>query len=267
MATTKGGDPRMVDRRATTGRADGAGIGSREPGKHRQPDGHVDEERPAPVHPVDDDPAHQRSRDGRQTEHGTRDAMIPAAILGRSQVPGRGDGVDQYHTTPQTLQGTEGDELVHRLAQPDKDRGEGKGHDADQKQDPATVEVGEPARNRHDRRRGHHVGRGRPGVPVESPQVGDGGRQHGAHDRVAHGSQKERRHRALERAPVLVGTHHRWGLRVDGMTGTGQRIVLCASSVGCSLHSGRDRPPLTAMPHLAGWSKGKGVGHGEATPA
>lgn len=62
-------DSRMVDRRPFAGRTGVAGIGSCEPRQHHQPDGDVEEERPAPVRPVDDESPGQRSRDGRQAEH------------------------------------------------------------------------------------------------------------------------------------------------------------------------------------------------------
>ena len=146
--------------------------------------------------------------------------MKLASFLGWEQV---GDGHEaRGHDDPASdaLDGAERDKLGHRLAQAGRNRTHHEDGDTQQEEDPAPVEVGEPAHDR-DRDRGcHQVGGRSPRVAVESAQVGDDAGHCGGDDGLAERGQEHRQHQPGQRQEEL-SSRKRDEIASDRLVGSG----------------------------------------------
>ena len=97
------------------------------------PDRDVDVEDPTPGQLFDEDTPEQRPDHAGQPEHGTEQALIAAAFTGRDDVADDRLGADHQSAAAKPLDGPEGDQLDHRMAEPGQDR-------ADQEDDDGGLE-------------------------------------------------------------------------------------------------------------------------------
>ena len=143
-------------------------------------DGQVDVEDPAPGQVLDEEAAQQRTEHGGDPEHRPEQAHVPAALAGRDDVSHDGLGPDHQAPTAQALDGPEGDQLEHRMAESRQRRAHQEDHDGGLEERLAPVLVAElaPQRCRHGRSqqvRGHHPGQ--MGCAVEVAHDGRQGRR------------------------------------------------------------------------------------------
>ena len=98
---------------------------------------------------IDDESADEWTRHGGKAEHHADNSVIPPPLLGRREVArGRYAG-HQDHAPTDPLDGAKENELVHALAQRDRERAEHQRGDAEQKEQSAPIQVAELPRDGH----------------------------------------------------------------------------------------------------------------------
>ena len=107
------------------------------------------------------------------------------------------------NSASEALDGAEPDKLGHRWAQACRNRADHEDGNAQEKEDPAPVEIGEPAHDR-DRNRGRDkVGGRRPRVTVESSQVDDDAGHRRGNDGLVQRGQEQRQQDSGQRHKKL----------------------------------------------------------------
>ena len=161
-------------------------------------DGQVDVEDPAPGELVDEEAAEQRPGDRGDGEHGADQAHVAAALPRRDDVGDDRLRADHQAAGADALQGAEGDQLGHRLAEAREHRAGEEDDDRRQEHGLAPVHVAELAVDRRRDRRGEQVGRHDPGEVVEAAEVADDRRQRGRDDRLVERRQEHAEHQRGE---------------------------------------------------------------------
>ena len=82
----------------------------------------VDVEDPTPGQLLDEDAPEQRPDHAGQPEHRTEQALIAATFTGRDDVADDRLGTDHQSAAAEPLDGPEGDQLDHGMAEPGQDR-------------------------------------------------------------------------------------------------------------------------------------------------
>ncbi len=170
------------------------------------PDGQVDVEDPAPGELVDAEAAEQRPGHRGDREDGADQPHVAAALPGRDDVGD--DRLRAHHEAAGAgaLDGAEGDQLHHRLAQAGQHRADQEDDDRGQEDGLAPVHVAELAVDRRRARRGEQVRGDDPGEVVEAAEVADDRRQRRRHDRLVERGQEHAEHERHEdgrqRAPA-----------------------------------------------------------------
>ena len=159
-----------------------------------QADGQVDVEDPAPAGPVGQPAAQQRAGHAGDAEHGPEVALVAAALAGRDDVADDAEGDREQAAAADALEGAEGDQLAHVLAEPGQGRAEQEDDDRDLEDQPAPVEVGDLAPQRRGRGRGEQVGGDDPRQLVQPAELADDAGQGGADDALVEGEQQHAGH-------------------------------------------------------------------------
>ena len=98
---------------------------------------------------IDNESADEWTRHGGKAEHHADDSVIPPPLLRRREVA-RGRYADHHdHAPTDPLEGAKEDELVHALAQRDRERAKHQRGDAEQKEQSAPIQVAELPRDGH----------------------------------------------------------------------------------------------------------------------
>jgi hypothetical protein len=139
-------------------------------------------------------PAQQRAGDAGDAEHGPEVALVAATLPGRDDVADDAEGDGEQAAAADALEGPEGDQLAHGLAQPGKGRPDQEDDDRDLEDQPAPVEVGDLAPQRRGRGRGEQVGGDDPRQLVQPAELADDARQGGADDALVEGEQQHAGH-------------------------------------------------------------------------
>ena len=124
--------------------------------------------------------------------------------FGREQVGDGGEAVDHDHPTADALDGPEGDQLVHGLAEAREDGADQEDDDAGHEEDLAAVDVREAADNGHGGRGRDEVGGRDPGEAVEAAQVGDDPGHGGGDDCLVQRREEQREEKAGHRQDELT---------------------------------------------------------------
>ena len=187
---------------------DGVGDPAQVAGQHgagdeqrQDPEGQVDVEDPAPRQVRHAQAADERPDHGGDGEHGAEQAHVAAAVARRHDVADDRLGPDHQTAAAQALQGPEGDQLGHGVAETGQGRTDDEDDDRGLEEGLAPVLVAQlpPQRRGHRRRQqvgGHHPGQVRP--PVQVPH--DGG-QRGRDDGLVEGGEEHAQQQGTEDQP------------------------------------------------------------------
>ena len=174
------------------------GTCARDDDQRDDADRHVDVEDPAPGELLDEDAAEQRADDARHAEHRAEQALVAAALAGRDDVADDRLGADHQPAAAEALDGAEGDQLDHGVAEPRQDRADQEDHDGGLEEDLPAVLVAELAPQRRRHRRGEQVGGDDPGDVRRAREVGDDRRQRGRDDRLVERRQQHPEHQRAD---------------------------------------------------------------------
>ncbi|GBD19156.1 hypothetical protein HRbin27_01660 [bacterium HR27] len=157
--------------------------------QRQQADRHIDIENPAPAPVISDPPAEARSNDRAETEDGGKQPLPLPALGRREQIADDRDRDREERTAAETLQGTEQDELGHRLRHAGQCRANEEDDHAEQEERSPPVDIRKLAVERDSHRRCQHVRSEDPGIVFETLQLRDDARHGRANDRLVEGGQ------------------------------------------------------------------------------
>ena len=135
-------------------------------------------------------PPRTRAEHARGAEGGRDVALVARTLPRRDDVADGGQGQRHETTTAETLDGAEGDELLHRGGEPREHGADHEGQDGDLEDRTPAVEVGDLAPQRGGGRRGQEVRRDHPREVVEAAEVAGDGGQRGGDDALVQGGQE-----------------------------------------------------------------------------
>jgi hypothetical protein len=157
-----------------------------------QTEGHVDVEHPAPRERSDDDTAEERAGESGDGPDGAEDALHPRALFDLEDVAHDRQRHRLHAARPDSLNGAEQDELLHRARLAARHRAEEEQRDADEHHRLAPVDVGELAVDGDGHRRRQHVRGEDPCVVEGTTEVCDDRRHRRRDDRHFHRRHEER---------------------------------------------------------------------------
>ncbi len=190
-------------------------------------DGDVDVEDPAPRQMVDEEAPGQRSADAGEGEDPAEVALVATAFAGAHDVADDGHGQGHESAAAESLDGPEGDELVHVPGQARQGRADQEDDDGDL-EDPLTpVEVGDLAVEGGRQCGGEEIRRHHPGQVVEAVEIPHDGRQRRGHDGLVQRGQQHPEHEAAEDDQHLAVREH---------TGRGRRDLVRGRTRWCRGH-------------------------------
>jgi hypothetical protein len=196
-------------------------------GDHAQrdePDREVDVEDPAPREVIDEEAAEERPDHRRDAEHGAEVALVAAALPRWNDVPDDGDRDDDQAAAAEALQGTEGDQLLHVLAEAAERGADEEDRDRRLQHDLAAVEIAELAVDRPGDGRGEQVRRDDPGELRDAAEVADDRRQRRRHDRLVERREQEHEHQRAEDQAHAMAARGRRGFGSGAHHGDERRL-------------------------------------------
>ena len=169
----------------------------------QQAERHIDEEDPWPGEVVDDEPAEEWADQSGSDEGEGEVADVLAAFARRENVAEDGECESLDRSAAETLDGTERDELAHRLREPAQQRPEDKQAERRLEHEVAPIQIGQLAQQRRTDRRGDDVGGAHPREVLERLELADDRRQRRRDDRDLHRRKEDGEHERAEHQPQL----------------------------------------------------------------
>ena len=177
---------------------------ARDDDDREDPDGHVDEEDPAPARDPEDglrpreEPADHGTEHRRGAEHREEVALVAGALPGGDEVTEDRDRERHEATGAEALDAAVDRQLVHRVGGAGQQRAHHEDRDRDQVQRLAAVDVGELAVQRRRDRRGQQVRGGHPRLQGQTVQVVADGPDGRRDDRLVERGEEHAEHQAAE---------------------------------------------------------------------
>ena len=185
------------------------------------PDGDVDVKDPAPADVVRQVAADRRPDDRGKPEDTAEDALHARADVRRKEVGERREHAREEDAAEDALDRAEGDELGHVLRLAAERRREDEADHAHEQEWLSPEEIAKLARDRRERRRGHHVAGRDPRVELESVELGHDAWQSRTDDRLVQRGEEECESNSDRREDLGVAGH---------LTGHGQPPCACSDA-------------------------------------